>query len=82
MKKSYDSKLDNEIISIFKKSRNNYSTRKIRKELNKKGYKDLGVKDLAVVSNKDKYKNTNKSPKMKKLIKKYEKITKTNIKKK
>lgn len=39
VKKSHDSKLDNEIINIFKKSRNNYGTRKIKRELNKKGYK-------------------------------------------
>lgn len=39
VEKSYDSKLDNEIISIFKKIRNNYGTRKIKKELNKNGYK-------------------------------------------
>ncbi len=39
VEKSYDSKLDNEIITIFKKSRNNYRTRKIKRELNKKGYK-------------------------------------------
>lgn len=36
--KSCDSKLENEIIAIFKNSRNNYGTRKIKKELNKKGY--------------------------------------------
>lgn len=36
--KSFDSKLENEIINIFKKSRNNYGTRKIKKELDKKGY--------------------------------------------
>lgn len=36
--KSFDSKLENEIITIFKKSRNNYGTRKIKKELDKKGY--------------------------------------------
>lgn len=33
-----DSKLENEIIAIFKKSRNNYGTRKIKRELDKKGY--------------------------------------------
>ncbi|SHK15592.1 Transposase InsO and inactivated derivatives [Tepidibacter formicigenes DSM 15518] len=36
--KSFDSKLENEIITIFKKSRNNYGTRKIKKELDKKGH--------------------------------------------
>lgn len=36
--KSFDSKLENEIITIFKNSRNNYGTRKIKKELDKKGY--------------------------------------------
>jgi putative transposase len=36
--KVVDSKLENEIITIFKKSRNNYGTRKIKKELDKKGY--------------------------------------------
>jgi transposase InsO family protein len=36
--KSCDSKLENEIIAIFKNSRNNYGTRKIKKELDKKGY--------------------------------------------
>ena len=35
--KSCDSKLENEIIAIFKKSRNNYGTRKIKKELDKAG---------------------------------------------
>jgi len=35
---------------------------------------DLGVKDLAIVSNGDKYKNINKSSKMKKLIKKYKRL--------
>lgn len=39
VEKSCDSKLDNDIITIFKKSRNNYGTRKIKRELNKKGYK-------------------------------------------
>lgn len=37
--KSCDSKLENEIIAIFTNSRNNYGTRKIKKELNNKGYK-------------------------------------------
>jgi transposase InsO family protein len=37
--KSSDSDLENKIITIFKKSRNNYGTRKIKKELAKKGYK-------------------------------------------
>ena len=36
--KSCDSKKENEIIAIFKNSRNNYGTRKIKKELDKKGY--------------------------------------------
>src|SRR5690554_6781379 len=36
--KSCDSKLENKIIAIFKNSRNNYGTRKIKKELDKKGY--------------------------------------------
>ncbi|SHK40260.1 Transposase InsO and inactivated derivatives [Anaerobranca californiensis DSM 14826] len=36
--KRVDSKLENEIITIFKKSRNNYGTRKIKKELEKMGY--------------------------------------------
>jgi hypothetical protein len=35
VEKSCDSKLDNAIINIFKKSRNNYGTRKIKKELSK-----------------------------------------------
>lgn len=35
---------------------------------------DLGVKELAIVSNGEKYKNINKSRKMKKLIKKYKKL--------
>ncbi len=34
--KSCDIKLENEIIAIFKNSRNNYGTRKIKKELDKK----------------------------------------------
>ena len=38
-KKSNDTDLENEIITIFKKSRNNYGTRKIKKKLAKKGYK-------------------------------------------
>ena len=33
----YDTKLENEVISIFKESKNNYGTRKIKVELNKKG---------------------------------------------
>jgi transposase InsO family protein len=37
-KKSCDSDLENQIISIFKKSRNNYGTRKIKRELAKNGY--------------------------------------------
>lgn len=36
--KSCDSKLENEIIDIFISSRNNYGTRKIKKELDKRGY--------------------------------------------
>lgn len=36
---SYDSKLENIIIKIFKKSRNNYGTRKIKIELEKLSYK-------------------------------------------
>ena len=36
-----DSKLENKIISIFKESRNNYGTRKIKKELEKKIIKFL-----------------------------------------
>lgn len=35
---------------------------------------DLGIKDLAIVSNGDKYKNINKSSKMKKLIKKCKRL--------
>ncbi|QXM07403.1 RNA-guided endonuclease InsQ/TnpB family protein [Crassaminicella indica] len=35
---------------------------------------DLGVKDLAIISNGNKYKNINKSLKMKKLIKKYKRL--------
>ncbi|QXM06726.1 RNA-guided endonuclease InsQ/TnpB family protein [Crassaminicella indica] len=35
---------------------------------------DLGVKDLAIISSGDKYKNINKSLKMKKLIKKYKRL--------
>lgn len=31
--KSYDSTLENEIISIFKNSKNSYGTRKIKEEL-------------------------------------------------
>ena len=38
VEKTCDSKLDNEIISIFKKSRNNYGSRKIKVELSKIGY--------------------------------------------
>ena len=38
-KKTSNTKLENEIITIFKKSRNNYGTRKIKRELAKKGYK-------------------------------------------
>ena len=38
-KKSCDTKLDNLIIAIFRKSKNNYGTRKIKKELEKKGYR-------------------------------------------
>ena len=34
----YDSKLENLIINIFRKSRNNYGTRKIKKELEKANY--------------------------------------------
>jgi len=55
--KSCDSKLENEIISIFKKSRNNYGTRKIKKELDKKKYqvsrKRIGriMKKYGLVSN-------------------------------
>ncbi len=37
--KSCDSRLENTIITIFKNSRNNYGTRKIKKKLDKKGYK-------------------------------------------
>ena len=36
--KTNDSKLDNEVIKIFKQSKNNYGTRKIKNELEKKGY--------------------------------------------
>lgn len=36
-KKIKDTKLENEIISIFKRSRNNYGTRKIKVELEKQG---------------------------------------------
>ena len=36
--KSYDSQLEDQIISIFKSSRNNYGTRKIKKELAKLSY--------------------------------------------
>ena len=35
--KVYDTKLENEIISIFKESKSNYGTRKIKVELRKKG---------------------------------------------
>jgi len=35
--KQYDSTLENEIIEIFKESRNNYGTRKIKKALSKNG---------------------------------------------
>ena len=35
--KKCDSDLENDIITIFKDSRNNYGTRKIKKELDKKG---------------------------------------------
>lgn len=38
-KKSCNTKLENLIIAIFKKSKNNYGTRKIKKELAQKGYK-------------------------------------------
>jgi len=38
-KKTSNTKLENEIITIFKKSRNNYGTRKIKRKLAKKGYK-------------------------------------------
>ena len=38
-KKINNTELENEIITIFKKSKNNYGTRKIKKELAKKGYK-------------------------------------------
>lgn len=38
IEKTFDSKLDNEIIYIFKKSRNNYGSRKIKVELSKIGY--------------------------------------------
>jgi len=38
-KKVNDTDLENEIINIFKKSKNNYGTRKIKVELAKKGYK-------------------------------------------
>ena len=37
--KSCDSKVENEIIDIFKDSRNNYGTRKIKRKLDKKGHK-------------------------------------------
>ena len=37
-KKSSDSELENEIISIFKKSKNNYGTRKIKQKLANKAY--------------------------------------------
>ena len=36
--KRVDIALENEIKSIFKKSRNNYGSRKIKHQLNKKGY--------------------------------------------
>lgn len=55
--KPCDSKLENEIISIFIASRNNYGTRKIKIELNKKGYqvsrKQIGhiMKKYGLVSN-------------------------------
>ena len=56
-KRSSDSKLENLIITIFKKSRNNYGTRKIKRELAKKGYqvsrRKIGVimKKYSLVSN-------------------------------
>ena len=34
---THDSDLENEVIRIFKESRNNYGTRKIKKELNRSG---------------------------------------------
>ena len=37
--KKVNSQLENEIIKIFKKNRNNYGTRKIKDKLTKKGYK-------------------------------------------
>lgn len=37
--KQINSKLENKVIKIFKKSRNNYGTRKIKKELSKSGYR-------------------------------------------
>lgn len=55
--KTSDSKLENEIITIFKNSRNNYGTRKIKRELSKKGYKvsrrKIGIimKKYGLVSN-------------------------------
>ncbi len=55
--KSCDSELENEIIGIFKNSRNNYGTRKIKKELDKKGYQvsrrriGLIMKKYGLVSN-------------------------------
>jgi len=55
--KSCESGLENKIIDIFKKSRNNYGTRKIKKELDKKGYQvsrrriGLIMKKYGLVSN-------------------------------
>lgn len=39
VEKSCDSELENEIIAIFKKNKNNYGTRKIKNKLDKKGFK-------------------------------------------
>lgn len=55
--KSCDNDLENEIIEIFEKSRNNYGTRKIKIELMKKGYQvsrrkiSVIMKKYALISN-------------------------------
>lgn len=51
VEKTCDSKLENEIISIFKTSRNNYGTRKIKAELAKRGYQ-VSRKKIGRIMNK------------------------------
>ncbi|MBS4534348.1 transposase [Clostridium sp. D2Q-14] len=46
--KSSDSELENKIMTIFKNSKNNYGTRKIKYELSKKGYR-VSRKKLAIL---------------------------------